>query len=137
MATGTAGTSGTRTHYPTMHRLYKAISYTDDGSTLTLGVIPASSAVPACVVRGGVVVSTAFNAGTNNFLDIGTSGDTDGFATDLALGTIGVISTDEMATSDDAYLTSDTTIQCVVDLTGTAATAGAGVVWVEYFVMNG
>jgi hypothetical protein len=68
-------------------------------------------------------------------LDIGTSSDDDGFATDLALGTIGVITADEMATSNDTYSASaDVTITATVDLTGTAATAGAGTVWVEYIV---
>lgn len=136
MATGTAGSVGKWTVQPVVHRLYKAFTFADDGSTLTMGVIPASSVNPAMVIRGGVVVSTAFDAGSTNVLDIGTSSDTDGFATDLALGTIGVITADEMATTNDAYLTADTTIQCVVDLTGTAATAGAAVAWVEYIILN-
>jgi hypothetical protein len=83
------------------------------------------------------VVSAVFDAGSTNVLDIGTSADDDGFATDLALGTIGVITGDSaIATSNDAYLTADTTIIATVDLTGTAATAGAAVAWVEYFIMN-
>ena len=132
MATGTLGTTAQRYHQNQTHYLWKAIAHTDDGSTLTLGIVPAGS----LVLRGGVVVTTAFNAGTTNVLDIGTSADTDGFATDLALGTVGVIVADEMATTNDAYCATDTTIQCVVDLTGTAATTGAGYVWVEYIVMQ-
>jgi len=124
-------TGGTNLRLPVVHYLAKDFTFADDGSTLTLGVAP----IGATVIRGGVVVSTAFNAGSTNVLDIGTSDDPDGFATDLALGTIGVIATDEMATTNDAGpFTTDTTIVCVVDLTGTAATAGVGRAWVEYIL---
>jgi hypothetical protein len=133
MATDTAATSARRTHLQVVHYLRKGFTFADDGKTLTMGVVPAG----ACVIRAGVVVSVAFDAGSTNVLDIGTSGDTDGFATDLALGTIGVIVADEMATTNDAGpYASDTTIQCVVDLTGTAATAGTGTAWVEYILDN-
>ena len=131
MATNTAGDVGQLYHTRQTMYLAKDIDYTMDGTTVTLGVLPPRAAV----IRGGVVVSTAFNAGTTNVLDIGTSGDGDGLATDLALGTIGIIVADELATTNDAYSTSAVTVTCDVDLTGTAATAGAGVVWVEYIVV--
>lgn len=131
MATGTAGSQATVYHTNQVHYFSKAFTFADDGSVLTLGKIPAGAAV----IRGGVVVTTAFNAGSTNVLDIGTSADDDGFATDLALGTVGVIVADEMATSNDTYSASaDVTITATVDLTGTAATTGAGIVWVEYIV---
>jgi hypothetical protein len=133
MATNTAGTAARQYNQQMVHYLRKGFTFSDDGLTLTVGIVP----VGAIVIRAGVVVSTAFNAGTTNVLDIGTSGDTDGFATDLALGTIGVIVADEMATTNDAGpYASDTTIQAVVDLTGTAATAGAGEIWVEFIPDN-
>lgn len=129
MATGTVGTVARQYHTSQVHYIRKNIAYTDGATAVvTVGVIPAGSVV----IRGGVVVTTAFNAGTGNVLDIGTSGDDDGFATDIALGTIGVIVADEMATTNDANITSDTTITATLALTGTAASAGAGVVWVEY-----
>ena len=133
MATGTAGDQGQEYHTNQVHYLSKYFTYADDGSTLTMGYVPPYAAI----VRGGVVVIEAFNAGSTNVLDIGTSTDTDGFATDLALGTVGVISADEMATTDDSYSASARTIQCVVDLTGTAATTGKGLAWVEYIVRRG
>ena len=59
--------------------------------------------------------------------------DDDGFATDLAMGTIGVIVADEMATSNDmGPMTADTSIIATHAQTGTAATAGEGYVWIEY-----
>ena len=112
-----------------VHYFRRRIIFSETG-TLTIGSIPAG----AVVINAGVVVTTAFNAGTTNTLDIGTSADTDGFATALALGTIGRIVADEMATSNDLYSTSEVTLQCVVTLSGTAATAGEGFVYVEYIV---
>ena len=127
----------TGTQYPQsmVHYLSADIAYTDDGNEVSLGWVPAG----AHIIRGGVVVTTAFNAGTGNVLDLGfrnagdgTADDLDEFATNLALGTEGVISADEMATAGDAVMVSGAEITCSVDLTGTAATAGAGKVWVEY-----
>lgn len=130
MATNTAGTNAREYQTHQVHYLAANITYADDGLVVPLRYIPAG----AMVIRGGVVVTTAFNAGSTNVLDIGTVADDDGFATDLALGTIGRIEADEMATSNDCYVTVDTLINCTVDLTGTAATAGAGRVWIEYIL---
>lgn len=131
MATNTAATSARE--YQTYQTTYLRIpiSYADGATNVyTVGWIPAG----ATVLRGGVIVTTAFNAGTTNVIDIGTVADDDGFATDLALGTIGVIAADEMATTNDAYATADTKIIATLALSGTAATAGAGFVFVEYIV---
>jgi hypothetical protein len=133
MTTNTAGTTAREYHTAQVHYLSKEFTKADAGLVLTLGVRPGGS----YVVRGGVVVTEAFNAGTNNRLDVGTSADDDGFATDLALGTVGVIVADEMATTNDAYSATDQTISATVDVTGSAATTGAGFVWVEYIVPMG
>lgn len=130
MATNTAGTNAREYQTHQVHYLAANITFSDNGSVIRLGTIPAG----AIVLRGGVAVTTAFNAGTTNVLDIGTLADDDGFATDLALGTIGIIVADEMATTNDAYVTSDTVITCTPALSGTAATAGAARVWVEYIL---
>ena len=133
MATGTAGGVGRQYHQQMIHYLRKSIVFGDDGSELSMGWVP----LGAVVIRGGIVVSTAFNAGTTNVADLGTAADPDGFATDLALGTIGVIVADEMATTNDAGpYAADTEIKVTVDLTGTAATAGAGEAWVEFIPDN-
>lgn len=110
--------------------LRKDISYLNGvAAVVTVGILPPG----AIVLRGGVVINTAFNAGSTNVLDIGTSADDDGFATDLAMGTIGVIAADEMATTNDmGPSTSEITVTATLALTGTAPTAGAGVVWIEY-----
>ena len=133
MATNTAGTSARLHHTQQVHYLRARVGFAMGAVVVPLGYIPAGS----IVLRGGVAVITAFNYGTNNRLDIGTVADDDGFATDLALGTVGVIVADEMATSNDFYVTVDTLINCTLDLTGTAGTTGDGVVWIEYLVPEG
>lgn len=133
MATDTAATSARHNTTQQVGYLRKDFTKANATETLTMGVLPAG----AIVVSAGVIVSEAFNAGTNNRLDMGTSGDTDGFATDLALGTIGNIVWDELATSNDlGPYASDTTIQIVVDVTGTAATTGIGSAYVMFIEDN-
>lgn len=133
MATGTAGTAAREYHTAQVHYLYKDFTFADAGTVLSMGFAP----LGATVIRAGVVVSTAFNGNSSNILDIGTSADTDGFATDLALGTVGVIVADEMATSNDCGpYAADTELK--IDITSTAsATTGVGRAWVEYLVPTG
>lgn len=131
MATGTAGTVARTYHTSQVHYVYRDITFNDDGSTLDLGTVPAGASID----NAYVIVTTAFDAGSTNVLDIGTEDDTDDFATDLALGTKGRIVADELATADNlGPFTTAKKIQCVVDLTGTAATAGAARVVVTYVV---
>lgn len=121
-------TGGTNVRLPVVHVISRDFTYSDAGTTLTIGVVP----IGATVIRAGVVVSTAFNGNSANTLDIGPSTDGDGFATVLALGTIGVIVADEMATTNDAGpYAADTTMQCAVVSTASAS-AGVGRVWIEY-----
>lgn len=126
-------------HQNMVHYLRAEVGFGDNGDTVSLGWVPAGSAI----VRGGVVVSTAFNAGTTNTLNIGfrnagdgTADDADEYASLIALGTAGVIVADDTATAADAYHPEGAEITCGVVLTGTAATAGVGYVWVEYIVNN-
>lgn len=109
--------------------LRKDIAYTNGATAVVeIGVLPAG----AVVLRGIVAVTTAFNAGTSSVIDVGTSGTTNGFASAIALSTIGNIVFDDMATTTVANITADTRINCTLALTGTAATAGAATVIVEY-----
>ena len=123
---------GQQFHHNLVHYLRKAISYTDDGNSVTVGTLPAG----AHVLRGGIAVTTAFNGGTTNTANVGTAGDVDGYASAIALGTVGNIVFDDMATSDDAAISAETDVLCAVTSTASAS-AGAGYVWVEYIVNNG
>ena len=71
---------------PVVHYLRRNVSEADEGlGALTVGVLPAG----AIVVGSGIIVGTAFN-GTSPIVQIGTSGDGDGFAISAgAVGTAG------------------------------------------------
>ena len=132
MATGTAGSAARDLGLQVVHTLRKSIAYTDDGSVLTVGIIPSGSLILKAL--SGVHVTTAFNAGTNNFLDIGPTTNDDLYGTDLSLATTTFVPLDEAV---GTYLvTSDTTIIATVDLTGTAATTGAAEVIICYIPDN-
>ena len=118
-------------HQQMVHYLRKSIVFGDNGTELTVGTIPAGAVIHPG--ESGVIVTTAFNAGTSNVLDIGPTSDPDLYATDLALGTLGFVALDEAV---DFSVAVDTTIVAVPVLTGTAATTGAGVVVIAYFPDN-
>jgi len=121
-------------HYNTLqtHYLRSDTPLSHTVASTTLGVIPPGS----IIIGAGVVISTAFNAQSTNVIDIGTTADPDGLATDLAGGTIGLIVADELATSNDLYTTTDVTIVASYAQTGTAATAGVGHVYVQFIPPN-
>lgn len=133
MATGTAGTVARQFHTQQIHYLRKSITYADDGTTVTVGTIPAGSLILKPI--SGVAVTTVFNAGSTNVLDIGPSTDsgTDLWATDLALGTLAFVPLDEAVTN---LVSVDTIVQAAVDLTGTAATTGAAEIIIAYIPDN-
>jgi hypothetical protein len=124
-------TSGREHPLQMTHYMRRGITVADAGTTVEVGVLPPYAAV----IRAGVVVSTVFNGGSTNTLDIGTEDDTDDFATDLALGTKGVIVADEMATADNVYNTTAKIVKAVVVSTANATT-GVGTIFVEYIVNN-
>lgn len=132
MATNTAGTVARNFNKQVVHYLRKSIVFGDNGVARTVGVIPAGSLI--LKPDSGVHVTTAFNAGTSNTLNVGTSADDNLFGTLLALGTTTFVPLDENV---GGYLvTSDTTITATVVLSGTAASAGAGEVVICYIPDN-
>lgn len=128
MATGTAGSTARRHSMNMIHFLRKSITYADNGTTVTVGTIPAGSLIlkPA----SGVAVNVAFNGGSTNTLDIGASTDsgTNNFATLLALGSIAFVPCDEALTF---LVTVDTVIQAAVVSTA-GASAGEGEIIIAY-----
>lgn len=133
MATGTAGSAARQFHTQQIHYLRKSITFADDGTTVTVGTIPAGSILVKPI--SGVAITTVFNAGSTNVLDVGPSTDsgTDLWATDLALGTLGFVPIDEAVTN---LVSVDTIVQAAVDLTGTAATTGAAEIIIAYIPDN-
>lgn len=125
-------------HTNQVHYVWASVAYTDS-SAVSLGWIPKN----ATVTDAYMIVTTAFNAATTNTMDIGfrnagdgTADDTDEFATAIAAGTAGKISEDAMATAGDLYFPEGAEMVATYAQSGTAATAGAARVVVEYVVDN-
>lgn len=119
-------------HTQQVHYLRKSITFADNGVAVTVGTIPAGSLVLRPV--SGVHVTTAFNAGTGNVLDIGSSANDDLWGTDLALGTATFVPVDEAI--GGFLVTADTVVTATVALSGTAATEGAAEVVICYIPDN-
>lgn len=129
MATGVQGTTARKYHTDQVHYLVAPIVYTT--LSYSLGKRPAGS----LVVDAGVVVTTAFAGGTPQTLDMGPSGDPDGYATALVITSAGKKVADELATSDDLYSAVDVEETATLSA-GATVSAGAGYVYVAYIMAN-
>lgn len=117
--------------YQCIQYIRKDVTFADNGRVLKLGTLPANAVIMKAI--SGVNVSTVFNAGTGNVLDIGTAATADLFGTDIALGVVGLIPLDEAVSE---YVAVDTEITATVVLTGTAATTGVGQIIIAYCTRN-
>lgn len=90
-----------------------------DSTAVEVGTFPAGAVIHSIIIN----VTTAFDAGTTNTLDIGTGTDADAFVVDESVGSAGVIT----ATLDGADLsvTTEDTVEILYEQSGTAATAGS------------
>lgn len=132
MATGTPGSVARQYNTQQVHYLRKGLVFGDNGVARTVGVIPAGSLILKPI--SGAHITTAFNAGTTNTLNIGTSADDDLFGTALALGSANFVPLDE---SIGGFLVAaDTTVTATVVLSGTAASTGAAEVVIAYIPDN-
>ena len=116
--------------YQMVQYLRKDITFADMASTVSVGTIPAGAMIikPA----SGAQVTTAFNSATTAVLDIGTSADSDLYATDLDLkSAVAFLPLDEAV---GFTVTADTEITASPAQTGTAATAGAATIVIAYVV---
>ena len=107
------------------------VVFAADGTETVVATLPANSQIYQIAVD----VTTAFNAGTTNTLDIGDGTTADQYADALAAGAQARV----LATSDVSQIgnlidigTSDVDITVTYNQTGTAATAGAATVTVLY-----
>lgn len=112
--------------------IFKDFTYTDTTDTLA-GYIDANARITSIEVN----VSTAFNAGTTHVVDIGISSDIDAYVDGADLSSAGVVTVTPVASSDyinRAVIDDDapTGIYFKVIESGTAATAGAGVLTIKY-----
>ena len=113
----------------------KEVTFAADGTETVIGTLPANSQI----VEIYVDVSTAFDAGTTNTLDLGDGTTADQYADALNVATAGR----KRATSDVSQIgnlvdigTSDVALTATYNQTGTAATAGTAQVTVLYVPNN-
>jgi len=111
------------------------IVFAANGTTTTIATLPANSQI----FQIAVDVTTAFNAGTTNTVDLGDGSTADKFADALALGSLGRV----LATSDVSQVTnlidigaSDVNVVATYNQTGSAADAGAATITVLYIQNN-
>ena len=97
-----------------------------------LGTLPTGSVVLRC----SVVVSTVFNAGTNNFLKVGIVGSDASIISSASLTALGNITATAVLTAAATITpTVDTQIIVTSLATGTQATTGSGFVVIEFCPM--
>lgn len=130
MTTNTAGTVAREFATQQIHYLRKSITYADNGTTVTVGTIPAGAQIVKPI--SGVAVNVAFNGNSSNILDIGPSTNTDLWATDLALGSIAFVPLDEAVSN---IVSDDTIVQAYVVSTASAS-AGSGEIIIAYIPDN-
>lgn len=118
--------------YQNVQYLREDITFADNGIVKTLGKIPAGSLILKPI--SGLQVTEAFNAGTNNFIDIGTTANDDLLGTDLSGLALVFVPLDESVA--DFKVTADVTVTVTVGLTGTAATTGAAVSVIAFIPPN-
>ena len=111
------------------------ITFAADGTTTVVATVPANSQIFQITVD----VTTAFDAGTTNTLDIGDGTTADKYADALALGSAARV----LATSDVSQIgnlidigTSDVDVTVTYNQSGSAASAGAATVTVLYIQNN-
>ena len=107
--------------------LHTSVTFEDNGTAKTIGVLPAGAIILKPV--SGITVTEVFNAGTTNVIDIGTSADDDLYGTNLSATATNFVPVDEAVSYK---VTSDTTMTVTVGLAGTAATTGAAEVVIAF-----
>lgn len=86
------------------------------------------------ILRSGVTILTVFNAATTNVLEVGTTADPDAVITN-ANAAAGVLGTKAGTGAGIGQpLAADTIFYAKFTQTGTAATTGRAIAWVEAFV---
>jgi hypothetical protein len=115
-------------HTQQVHYLRKRVNYNDSaiGTGVVMGTLPAG----AMIVSQNVRVSTAFNAGTTNALNVGTAAAGTQVFTDAA--TAGARS----PTIANLSFASDQDLYVTYAQTGTAATAGVADIVIGYVPNN-
>lgn len=139
MATGTAGTTARQYSQQMVHYLRKTLTFADDATAVTVGVIPSGAVI--ITAMSGAVVTTVFNDTGNDFLDIGVSAATGGvtanddlFATDLDVSSLGFKALDESVAG--ILLSADTTITATYTGANSDSSTGSAEIVICYIPDN-
>lgn len=123
MATGTAGTVARQLATQQVHYLRKRVTFSDEGTEITVGIIPAGSSV----IGGGVHVVTAFDDSSTidvGFKDGNSTDDPNAYATALTATAIGFITLDELDATTNIQQTQDHKVTATVNDGSGAVSAG-------------
>lgn len=131
MATGTAGTSAQLYHTQQRAYLLKRISANNATTQQSMGHIPGGSLLVAATFN----VQTAFTAGTTG--KIGTSANTDAFASSVDLANTGSRTSTTLAPSPACIVSVDTEVFCQRQANTAEIAAGNAFAWVEYMPLFG
>jgi hypothetical protein len=128
---------GIARQFETQQTHYRTVNFNDAGiaSGVLLGTVPSGSVI----LHVRVLVTTAFNAGTTNVLQGGTTGTgTNLFtSTDAAAGTAGPkIPANAANQAGGLVITQDQDLFVSYTQTGTAATAGSATIVVEFVPLS-
>lgn len=115
-------------HTQQVHYLRKRVNFNDSG--ISAGVVMGTLPAGAMIVSQNVRASTAFNAGTTNALNVGTSAGGTQLFTDAA--TAGA----RQPTITNLSFAADTDVYVQFAQTGTAATAGQADIVIGYAPNN-
>ena len=136
MATGTAGSSARDVKMPVTQTLAFQLAYNTTGASsgVQIGTIPANAVILRWVAR----VTTAFNAGTTNPITVGitATGAEIAASASITSGTAGNYTGAPAASGGWAKMSADQAVYCSYIPTGTAASAGAAVIIVEYMTTD-
>lgn len=118
--------------FASTHFLRRDVAFNSaaSGTQVSMGTLPAN----AIVLRTVVAIRTAFNAATTNVLIVGTAGDDDALVAAAGVDetAVGVTSVAPATLAGLMSSTADTEIFWKYTQSGTAATAGAATIIVEY-----
>lgn len=108
--------------------IVKAIAYTNT-TAFDIGDLPPNSLITDIYVT----VGTAFNAGGNDFVDVGISGTTNKFADNINVASVGRKEPSALTNIGAVEsATGSTRLQAIYVPSGTTPSAGSGYVHVEY-----
>jgi len=107
--------------------LSKAIAYTDT-TAINVGYLPPNS----IITHVYVTVATAFDAGGNDYVDVGNADTANAYANDMDVSSTGRVDGTVAGTGEVVSASAATLIKAVYVPAGSTPTDGAGYVHVEY-----